>query len=342
MIRLPGNDRSRRGCSLFQYDYQAHVRGGACTLNAREFRIRLGHVTKQAVQAATFGAINFFGILVRKLSSRQTRRLAFLIGDFMHRVIGLRRALVYGNLRLTFPDKSAAEIRRIARDVYRNLASTLFEVLRLPLVRSREDAAALVDIDGSEFLHRTRDRQSGAVIVSAHYGNWELMAMAFGLLVHPITIIVKRLHNQPIDQQINEYRTMMGNSVVDQSQSLRHGLRLLQNGGMLAILGDQSDPDAANYGEFLGRRASIFHGPAFFALKANVPLFFTICHSNGDGRYTIDIREVETSDLSFSKDDIATLASRYTSVLEEEILRRPEEWFWLHDRWKRSDMKATS
>lgn len=340
---FPGDIRPEPAVySLFQYDSHADVQTGACVLKAGEFRKRLMDTAKTAVQKGTFAVLSFFGIPVRKLSLRQTRRLAFLIGDFLHRIIGLRRSLVYRNLSLTFPDKSAAEIRRIARDVYRNLASTLFEVLRLPLVRSREDAAALVDIDGSGFLHRTRDRQSGAVIVSAHYGNWELMAMAFGLLVHPVTIIVKRLHNRPIDQQINEYRTMMGNSVVDQSQSLRHGLRLLQNGGMLAILGDQSDPDAANYGEFLGRRASIFHGPAFFALKANVPLFVTICHSNGDGRYTIDIREVETSDLSFSKDDIATLASRYTSVLEEEILRRPEEWFWLHDRWKRSDREPAS
>lgn len=284
----------------------------------------------------TYKAVNLLGIIVRKLDRRQTRLLAMLFGDFMHRILRLRRELVYGNLGMTFPEKSQSEIRRIARDMYRNVASSLLEVLRLPLIRNRDDAAALVDIDGEEFLEWNRTRKTGAVFVSAHYGNWELMGMACGLLVHPITIIVKRLHNALIDRQMNEYRTMRGNRVVYDDNSLRQGLRLLQEGGFLTILGDQSDPNESNFGEFLGRRATMFLGPAFFALKANVPLFIAICRSSGEGRYTITIRNVETTDLTFSKEDIATLAKRYTRMLEAEIRRHPEEWFWLHDRWKRS------
>lgn len=281
------------------------------------------------------GTLTLLGILVRKLNRQQNTRFAVLIGDVMHRVLGIRRELVYRNLALAFPEKSPQDIRRIATAVYRNVASSLLEVLRLPLIRNREDAAALVDIDGDAFLQWYRTRKTGAVFVSAHYGNWELMAMASGLLLKPIAIIVKRLRNRDIDRTMNEYRTMRGNRIIYQSKALRDGLRLLGEGGFLTILGDQSDHDAVNYGEFLGRRATMFHGPAFFALKAKVPLFFAICRGNGDGRYTIKIREVNTADLSFSKDAIATLVGRYTKMLEEEIRSRPEEWFWLHDRWKR-------
>jgi Kdo2-lipid IVA lauroyltransferase/acyltransferase len=294
---------------------------------------------KEALQAASekfmFETLNLLGVLVRRMSRKQTRRFADLVGDFMHRVLGIRRTLVYRNLGLTFPDKSLEEIRRIATAMYRNVASSLLEVLRLPLIRNREDAAALVDIDGEAFLQWFKSRKSGAVIVSAHYGNWELMAMASGLLLEPVAIVVKRLRNRLIDGIMNEYRTMRGNRIIYHSQALREGLRLLGEGGFLSILGDQSDHDAVNYGEFLGRRASMYFGPAFFALKAKVPLFFVICLGNGDGRYTIKIREVDTSDLSFSKQNIATLAARYTKMLEDEIRNRPEEWFWLHNRWKR-------
>jgi len=311
------------------------------SIDRNRLRKKVKRAMRSASNTVTYGAVMLLGALVRKLSRKQTRRFAGFIGDFMHRGIGLRRELVHRNLSLTFPEKSQEEINRIATAMYRNVSTTLLEVLRLPLIRNRDDAAALVDIKGDEaFWEWHRDGKTGAVLVSAHYGNWELMAMAFGLLVNPITIIVKRLRNARVDLKMNEYRTMRGNSVVYPRQSVREGLRLLQNGGTLAILGDQSDPDEANFGEFLGRRTTMFHGAAFFALRAKVPLFMPMCTSNGDGRYTITITQVDTSDLTFNKDDIATLATRYTRAIEEHIRRRPEEWFWLHDRWKRG--RATS
>lgn len=303
---------------------------------AKDIWTRFRRFQRKTVHGLTYETFNLLGMLVLKLNRYQTRRLACLLGDFMHRIIRLRRSMVYRNLSLCFPEKSREEVCRIATAMYRNVVSTLLEVLRLPLIRGREDVAELVDVEGDEaFWEWHRSAKSGAVLVSAHYGNWELMAMAFGLMIHPITIIVKRLHNRAIDQKMNEYRTMRGNSVVYPKQSVREGLRLLQNGGVLAILGDQSDPDEANYGEFLGRQTTMFHGPAFFALRANVPLFMPICTGNGDGRYTIRVREVDASDLSFSKEDTATLAARYTRMIEDEIRSRPEEWFWLHNRWKR-------
>ncbi len=306
------------------------------SIERNRLRKRVKRTMRSASNTVTYGAVMLLGALVRKLSRKQTRRLACVIGDFIHRGIGLRRDLVYRNLSLTFPEKSSEEIGRIATAMYRNVASTLLEVLRLPLICNRDDAAALVDIKGDEaFWEWHRSGTTGAVMVSAHYGNWELMAMAFGLLICPVTIIVKRLRNERVDRKMNEYRTMRGNSVVYPKQSVREGLRLLQSGGTLAILGDQSDPDEVNFGEFLGRRTTMFHGAAFFALRAKVPLFVPMCISNGDGRYTINITQVATSDLTFNKADIATLAVRYTSAIEAQIRRRPEEWFWLHDRWKR-------
>jgi KDO2-lipid IV(A) lauroyltransferase len=306
------------------------------SIDRNRLRKRVKRTMRPALDIVTYGVVMLLGALVRMLSREQTRRLACFIGDFIHRGIGLRRDMVYRNLSLTFPEKSSEEIGRIATAMYRNVASTLLEVLRLPLIRNCDDAAALVDIKGDDaFWEWQRSGKTGAVLVSAHYGNWELMATAFGLLIRPVTIIVKRLHNERVDRKMNEYRTMRGNRVVYPKQSIREGLRLLQNGGTLAILGDQSDPDEANFGEFLGRRTTMFHGAAFFALRAKVPLFVPICTSNGDGRYTITLTHIDTSDLSFNKTDIAILAARYTSAIEAQIRRRPEEWFWLHDRWKR-------
>lgn len=292
---------------------------------------------KSASSALTYQAMQALGALARLMTLNQARALASLIGDFMHRGIGLRRELVYRNIGLTFPEKSPEEIRGIATKVYRGVAITLIDVLRFPLIRNSEDAAELVDMDPEPFWRGTDNGRKGAVMVSAHYGNWELMAMAFGLMVKPMTIIVKELSNTPIDRSMNVLRTLRGNRIVYDDQALREGLRLLGDGGVLAILADQSDPTATNFGEFLGRRATVFHGAAFFALRAKVPLFIGICRRAADGKYKVEMQEIDTSDLTFNKEDIATLASRYTKALEEYIRRWPEEWFWLHNRWKNGE-----
>jgi len=280
-------------------------------------------------------AMTLLGAIVRMMSRRTAMRCAELIGCFMHQVLGLRRDLVYRNLGLTFPEKSPEEIRAIAARVYRNLAITLVDVFRLPLIRDREDLAGLVEIENPEiFWKGTGNGSKGAVLASAHYGNWELLAFGAGMLLKPMTIIVKRLGNRKLDLKMNEYRTMRGNSIVYADKAVREGLRLLGDGGLLAILADQSDPSASNFGEFLGRRATIFHGAAFFALRAKVPLFVLMCRHSADGRYMVEVREIDTSDLTFCKADIPTLALRYTRVIEEYILKWPEEWLWLHNRWK--------
>ncbi|TCD48929.1 lysophospholipid acyltransferase family protein [Chlorobium sp. N1] len=288
----------------------------------------------RSLEAFVARAVMLLGVLVRIISRPVAMRLADLIGDFIHHVVGLRRELVYRSLALTFPDKSPEALRRIATRVYRNIAETFIDVLRFPLIRNLEDVEALVDIDVTPFLNGTDGGKRGAVMLSGHYGNWELMALAFGLKAKPMTIIVKELSNTALDRAMNRFRTLRGNSVVYDAHSVRPGLRLLSENGVLAILGDQSDPSSSVSGEFLGRRASMFQGAAFFALKAKVPLFVGMCRHGDDGRYRVEIQEIDTSGLTICKEDMLLLASRYTRVLEEYIYRWPEEWFWLHNRWK--------
>lgn len=284
-------------------------------------------------------AVMLMGAVVRSMSRGQSRRFAWLVGDFIHRGLGLRRDLVYRNLSLTFPEKGADEIGRIATGVYRNVAETFIEVLRFPLIKSPADIDALVDIDVTPFMNGTDGGRKGAIMLSGHYGNWELLAMAFGMKAKPVTIIVKELSNRALDEAMNRFRMLNGNSIVYSGQAAREGLRLLASNGVLAMLADQSDPGGSAFGEFLGRRATMFQGAAFFALRAKVPLFVVMCRHGDDGRYKIEIQEMATSDLKFCREDIETLTRRYTDVLEAYIRKWPEEWFWLHNRWKNGEYR---
>ena len=286
---------------------------------------------------ALHGLIMLLGVLVRSISRRKSTVIANLIGDFAYHILKIRRPLVEQNLALTFPQKNSSDIKAIARKVYRNQAENIIEVLRLPMIKTAEDAARLLDIDSRKILAKTVEQNKGCVVLSAHFGNWELLALCSGLLIAPVTIVVKKVKNHAINQQINLLRTMRGNRVIYDWQALREGLRTLRKGGFLSILGDQSDPSGTFFTEFLGRRTSVFLGPAFFALHAGVPLFVAMCRRTAGGRYTVDIEEIDTISFGKEKADAEELARRYTKVLERYIYQYPEEWFWLHNRWKREE-----
>ena len=288
-------------------------------------------------QRVLFRLIMTLGVLVRNISRKRSTAIAHLLGDFVFHIFRTRRALVTGNLALTFPAKSDTDIIAIALQVYRNQAENVIEMLRLPMIKTAEDARQLLDVDASDFLAKTIGRKKGGVLVSAHFGNWELLGLCSGLLVAPLTIVVKPLKNPQIDQQINAWRTMHGNRIVHDAQALREGLRTLRHGGILVVLGDQSDPGGSFFTEFLGRRTSVFLGPAWLALKAGVPLYVAMCRRTGDGRYKVDTEEIELSDLGTTKADAEELVRRYTRAIERSIYQYPEEWFWLHNRWKRME-----
>lgn len=257
------------------------------------------------------------------------------MGDFAYYFLRPRRKLVETNLAYTFPEKSSQEITDISRQVYRNQAVNLLEVLRLPLLQGRKDAAKLIDLHLDEFLAKTRAREKGGVLVSGHFGNWELAGVCIGLLVTPIAVVAKKLKNRLVNNEIERLRRLHGNTVIYKKQALREGLAVLRDGGIMTVLGDQSDPKGGFIMDFLGRDASVFLGPAFLTLRARVPMFALMCRRQPNGKYVLEAEEIDTSDLSFSKENIRELTVRYTKVLEKYIFRYPEEWFWVHDRWKR-------
>ncbi len=280
------------------------------------------------------------GFFVRHLNRSGMQRMAEAFGDFVFYVLKPRRRLVEGNLTLAFPEKSKKEIIRIARQVYRNQTVNLFETLRLPLLKNKKDAEELIDIDVDDFLKRIRRQNGGSVVVSAHFGNWELMGICIGLLVSPITVVAQRLKNKKLNDDLEHIRSLHGNRVIYRARALRGGLALLDEGGILTILGDQADPKGGFVMDFLGRKASVYLGPAFLALKARAPLCVVLCRRQQGGKYVLDIEEIETSGLVCCKDDIKTLTRRCTKVIEKYIYKYPEQWFWVHNRWKKTNDRS--
>lgn len=295
---------------------------------------------KRLEDALVYQFFRFLSFLARRISRRQFELLASQIGDLLFRAFRLRRTLVLENLSKAFPGKSEHEVYHIARQCYRNMAVNLLEVLRIPLLKTQDDARRLMQVDEKhvkKFFKVWRSKGKGAVVISAHFGNWELAGVCLGLMGISMSVVAKRLRNRYIDREINALRSFHGNGVLYKKQALREGLRILSQGGVLTILGDQSDPSGGFVTKFLGRPASVFLGPAFLALKAGSPVFVAMSRRLINGQYLLEIEQVPTADLTFSRHDIQILTQRYTRVIESWVIRYPEEWFWVHDRWKRHE-----
>jgi KDO2-lipid IV(A) lauroyltransferase len=175
------------------------------------------------------------------------------------------------------------------------------------------------------------------VVLSGHYGNWELIAFGMAYLAKiPFTIIVQKQNNIFVDAIINKHRCWFGNRVVPMGLSVREIIKTLHDGGIVAIAPDQSgDKDHGIYIEFFGSVVATHQGPAVFALRSGAPLLMGFMLRQPDGTYEVILEEIPTKDLiGHSDENIRELTRRHLRKLEQHIRQHPDHWLWMHRRWK--------
>lgn len=299
-------------------------------------------VFKLIGDALVYGVFMAIGVVVRRLSIERVYRFGEIVGTWLYERVKLRRSLVETNLRLCFPEKSESERERIARQVYVEQAQSLFEIMRAPLIRSKADAEKIFEVENLHLVEKCYAKGKGAIVVSAHFGNWELKAMCWAFLAKPCAIIYKPFSNKLLDKKMMEWRTIGGNEFIPMSDAAKLGLRRLHEGKLLALLSDQAAHSDDYFTSFLGRDAAIFLGAAVFALRTKLPIILSMPRRIGIGRHRLELTEIKTDDLTFSSDNVKVLAERYTRAIESYIRRYPDQWFWLHNRWKRTPPKQPS
>ncbi|MFQ3597362.1 MAG: lysophospholipid acyltransferase family protein [Chloroherpetonaceae bacterium] len=293
-------------------------------------------VFKLIVDALVYGVFMLIGMVIRRLSIERVYRLGEAVGVWLYERVKLRRKLVETNLRLCFPEKSEEERKRIARQVYIEQAQSLFEIMRAPLIRSKADAEKIFEVKNMHLVERCYAEGNGAIVVSAHFGNWELKAMCWAFLAKPCAIVYKPFSNKFLDKKMLEWRTLGGNEFISMSDAPKLGLKRLREGKLLALLSDQAAHTDDYFTTFLGRDAAIFLGAAVFALRTKLPIILSIPRRVGVGKHVLELTEINTDDLAFSSENVKVLAERYTRSIESYIRRYPDQWFWLHNRWKRT------
>jgi KDO2-lipid IV(A) lauroyltransferase len=239
-----------------------------------------------------------------------------------------------GNLLTSFAGvKSSQELEEIGRAAFRQFAMTMVELLFFPKL-SAEQIADLVEFKNLDLLEIACKHGKGAVLVGAHFGNWELMGAAIAQRF-PISFVVGQQENIPVDEMLNAYRRGKSVKIIPLKLALRNVLKCLKANEFVAILADQDAHENGAFVPFFGRPASTPKGPAMFALHARCPLIMGTIVRRSNGRFTVTFDVVPKPAPSGDEHkDIFNYTSNVNNILERYVRTYPDHWFWMHRRWK--------
>ncbi len=240
------------------------------------------------------------------------------------------------NLALAFPRKSSADRRRILRGSFRNLGLHLAEFSRMRSY-TPERAQALIEYDGLDNYLRARDRGRGVLVLTGHLGAWELSSFFHSLMGFPMGLLIRRLDNPEVDTLVNGIRCLHGNRVIHKDDFARGLISEMRAGQTVGILMDTNmTPPQGVFVPFFGVPACTASGMARVASKTGAAVLpgFLVWES-ARRRYLLrfgeEISLVRTED---AERDALLNTARFTAVLEHSIRMYPEQWLWMHRRWK--------
>ncbi len=245
------------------------------------------------------------------------------------------RLITLYNLRASFPEKEDAEIRAIAKGVFRHIAIVGAELFDLPGL-SRENIHNMVTMEGLDNLRRALEKGRGVIFVSAHFGNWELSAVAMSLVVKPLAVIYRPLDNSLLDDMIFAIRSATGNTPLAKEGAMRQMLRHLQRNSILGILVDQNVARREGvFVEYFSRPACTSDGVAQLAMRTKAAVLPTFCVRKADGTYLFRVEEeMPTVDTGDWDADVIVNTQNYTKIIEDRVREHPDQWLWVHNRWK--------
>ncbi len=283
--------------------------------------------TRAAAVVLTIG----FGVFTARLPLGVARAVGRAVAWAAYYVIPRIRRAGLANLELAYGDALArAEKTRILKRSVRNLGIVAAECSRIPKL-AEEDINAYVTFSGLEHI----DKSKGGVIISAHLGNWEWIGPALATQGYRFAEVVRPFAHAGLDRFIDGLRRRGGIITIPKSNAMGEMLRLLGQGYLVGILVDQSPASDAVPVRFFGQSTWSTVGPAVAAGRAGVPIYVVLMPRTGDGRYRLIINPaLEPAETGDIRKDVTENTQRCQSAIEQIVREYPEQWLWVHRRWK--------
>ncbi len=243
-----------------------------------------------------------------------------------------KRKIAIENLKLAFGNEmNEREIKKIAKKCFQHFGFLIFDILWF-MKKDESYLKKISQIKGIDILKKNIELGKGVLILSAHFGNWEIVPHALALEGLLLNAIARKFDNPYLDRVVKEFRERTGNKIIYKQDAKKEAVEILKKGGCLAILADQNTlKDRGVFVDFFGTPACTSTGLAIFHLKYGSPIIPIFCYTDKNYNYIIEIKEpLQTK----PDDDVLKITQAYTKIIEDEIRKCPHLWLWLHQRWK--------
>jgi len=271
-----------------------------------------------------------------RIRRRHILRIGSLLGQLAYYLDVPHRRIVRRNLAFAYPDWSLEKVKSSSRRIFQNLGITFLEILQLTAL-SKEDLLKKIRVVGLENLQSALGSKKGLVLVSGHLGSWEMGLMyTCSILEEPILGVVKKIRFAPLNRRIHNLRTRFGLKIVYKKGALPEMQQTLRRGGIVGLLVDQSRRLEGVEVTFFGHKVTATPAAAFLALRCKCPVLTIFCVREADGQLTLVVKPpLEFKPTGSLRSDVQANTQVITDAVERMIRKYPEQWFWVHKRWKK-------
>ena len=280
----------------------------------------------------------FTAKLVGFCVSRLPRGITLVIGGWLGTLAfwlaPQQRELACEHLRCSLTLSDERRVRTIAKQCFQHLGKTVVEFMQFPRL-DREQIQRYVTFEGVEHVEQALARGKGAIILTGHFGNWELLAASISATVAPLTPIVRELRSPRLNALVSRYREKAGYATIDRDTGIRHALRCLKRNELLGIVADVDTTVSGVFVDFFGRRAYTPYSPVAIALKTGATILPTFIVRQPDGSHRAIIESPLALKRTDTKEnDLVINTQKFTKIIESYIRQYPAQWIWMHRRWK--------
>ncbi len=288
---------------------------------------KLQHLTEYYALKVTMAFLYLF-------SMETAKKFGFFLADLAFKFVPIRKKHIISSLTKAFPNKTKEEINKTAKDIYKQFICTAVEIIFVSKM-SDSQLKNFVNFENIYLVENALKAGKGAIMLSAHFGNWEMLAISFAKR-YPLSVIVAKQENPYFDEMINGIRSNRGYKTIYKDVAPIGVMKALKRNEFVAILADQHAGDQGVYTPFFFGDVSTPKGPAVFALRAKSPIIVGFCVRQPDGRYVATFEEIPVTYTGNEEEDIKVIMTKYNEILRKYVEKYPSYWFWFHRRWRQN------
>ena len=287
------------------------------------------------VQGTIYFLLRMLIAAVEAFPEHFLRRVAAILGRIICLFDIKHRPIAFDNIAKAQPPVCAPdEISTLVRRMYEHIALSILEMCRTPRILARRELQKYVSVEETHIFDRVLARGRGAIVVVAHLGNWEVGGVALCLAGYRLNSLARPVQNRFLNRYLNHFRSLTGQNIIPRDGALQTMRKILKGNGILVIQADLDARESGIFPTFFGRQASTTRSPALLALRYDIPII-PIEVFRGPRRIVLRLHDpIDPEPYRRREDAVLALTQTFTDFLETLIRRHPEQWFWLHRRWK--------